>query len=309
MAQYNTDAHSQTLTFAVPFVDGLRYLQRTLDSVVRQRSGQWRAVLVDNTRDSAEREAAERLVASYGDKRMRFAGNDEHIGQCANFNRALSLATTDLVAIVHSDDELLPEYADQALALAQRHPAAAALFFPACIIDASSHRRFSLADFVKRFTIPHGRSDVIVAGEAGLRALVRGCFIMAPTVVYRMSQFGDLRWDESLKMSADLELWSRVLLAGKTIVGTRRPVVYAYRRHAASATASFNANLYRFEEESAVYELIAARAAQAGWTSAARVAGAKTIIRLHLLSAILGDALNRRWGAVSSKRRFLATMK
>ncbi len=132
---------------------------------------------------------------------------------------------------------------------------------------------------------------------------------MAPTVVYCMSRFAGLRWDESLRMSADLDLWSRVLLAGGTIVGTRRPPVYAYRRHAQSATAGFNASLYRFEEESAVYDRIAVWAGERGSASAARVARAKTMIRLHLLAAMAGDALRRRWSSLAAKRRFLAALQ
>jgi GT2 family glycosyltransferase len=297
------------LTLVVPFVDEVEYLKRTLDSIVRQRDGRWRAILGDNTRDPATREAAATIVASYGDVRMQFRRSQEHVSQCANFNRCLEAADTELVALVHSDDELLEDYVGEALALAARHPDAAALFFPARIIDERSQARFSLADFVKHFITPRGRGDVVLRGEHGLRALARGCFIMAPTVVYRMPRFAGLRWDESLRMSADLDLWSRVLLAGGAIVGTRKPPVYAYRRHAQSATAAFNASLYRFEEESALYDRIAAWAAERGWASAARVARAKTMIRLHLLAAMAGDALRRRWTSLAAKRRFLAALQ
>jgi hypothetical protein len=297
------------LTIVVPFVDGIPFLKRTLDSIVRQRDGRWRAILGDNTRDAATREAAAALVASYGDERMRFQRHDTHLAQCANFNRCLELGESELVTLTHSDDELLEDYVGEALALAARHPSAAALFVPARIIDARSRRRFSLADFIKHFTLPRGRGDIVVAGEDGLRALVRGCFIMAPTVVYRMPRFAGLRWDESLKMSADLDLWSRVLCAGETFAGTRAPAVYAYRRHGGSATAGFNASLYRFEEEAAVYDRIAARAAERNWPSAARVAREKTMIRLHLLSAIAADALSLRWSALATKRRFLSALK
>lgn len=296
------------ITVSIPFVSGVPYFERALASVFRQRLVDWRAIICDNSVDPEERGAAKRVVERYADSRLSFVSASRHLDICANFNRALDLAETDLVAILHSDDEYLPHYLDTMVAAAEKYPDAPMLFCRAKIIGASGAPVFSFVDAIKPWLTPPGRPDVVLRGEAGLTALLRGNFIMGPTVCFRKSRLGDLRWPENLKMAADLEYYARVIIAGHTIVGLTGPPEYAYRRHSQSTTAKFNENLYRFEEETRTYDAIARKAAAMDWRTAAQVAQGKLIVRLHLLYEIASDCLARRWSAALRKCMFLASL-
>ena len=262
---------SERITFAIPFHRGLAYLREAIESVRAQRCDAWRCLVLD---DRGEAGGVADLVAGFGDARITYRANEATLGMVGNWNRALDLASTELVTLLHADDRLLPEYCDVIFALADAYPRAVAVCCDAEIIDAQGRPRFSLADAVKRLLVPRGEPWRI-AGESGLRALARGDFVMCPTLAWRREQLGARRFDPAWKQVQDLDLLARLLLDGEEIAGTRRRA-YAYRRHAASATARQTEDLSRFEEEFAVLDRIAARAREQGFDAAARTAERKT---------------------------------
>ena len=107
-------------------------------------------------------------------------GSRSHAGLAGNFNRCLSLAQTELVTLLHADDELLPDYTATMRAAAERHPHAVAFYCRAEIIGPDNELRFSLPDFVKdNFINPSPHHEILLAGEGGIRALLGGNFIYA----------------------------------------------------------------------------------------------------------------------------------
>lgn len=267
---------SARLTFAIPFLRPLGYLREALASVAAQRNPAWRCLVLDEGAEPGVRE----LVESLRDPRFAHRANERRLGMVGNWNRGLDVAQTELVTLLHADDQLLPDYLDVMLALADAHPEAVALACDAEIVDDSGRSVFSLADAVKRRLVPRGEPWVL-RDEPGLAAIARGDFVMCPTVAWRLPVLGARRFEEGWKQVQDLELLARLLLDGETIAGTRRRA-YRYRRHAESATAVQTADLSRFEEEIAVLERIAARARERGMQRAARIAERKAIVRLHL---------------------------
>jgi glycosyltransferase involved in cell wall biosynthesis len=290
------------ITVCIPYYSGLAYLRRALDSVVAQSCDQWRAIVCD---DRGPEDAAE-LVGSYG-PRIRYVRNEQNLGMIGNWNRCLDLAETDLVSLLHADDELLPDYVAHMLAAASRHPAACAIYCKTRIIGPASKPVFSLADFAKRFVEPAGRNDLVLRGEESVRALARGNFIMCPTLCYRRSRLETRRFSGRWRFVQDLEFTTRLLREGETIVGLPQ-VAYAYRRHSENATSRFTRNLLRFEEERTFLNELALEATKLGWQRAAQAARRKTVVKLHLLYYLLGDVVFLRPAAAAAKARLLATM-
>src|SRR5262249_13913005 len=103
----NSGPSMAKITLAIPFYSGLAFLRRALDSVVRQTLADWQVVVSDDASPDAE---ARELVASYRDGRMRYCRNPVNLGMAGNWNRCLDLAETDLVTLLHADDELLDNY-------------------------------------------------------------------------------------------------------------------------------------------------------------------------------------------------------
>jgi len=285
-----TASTAQPLTIAVPFYKNVDYYRRAVESVFSQPASNWVVLLVDNSLDDRDHEPIETLAGKYPPDRLMYFRNEKHLNACENFNRCIDLAETDLVSIVHGDDEVLPCYASELVGLAARHPEAAMLFLAARIVDAESQPCFSFVDWFKLFLMPRGNGDFVLSDEASLRSIVKGNWINGGALCYRKSRLGEMRWDPKYQMTADLDLFSRVILADKVMAGTRHPPAYSYRRHLGQTTAELSATLYRFREESLMLSIIADRAARRGWSSAAKAARKKAILQLHLSCYLLSDA-------------------
>lgn len=266
------------LTLAVPFFRGLDYLREALASACAQSRGDWRLVVFD---DRGEPEARVRaLVESFDDERLAWRGNPATLGMVGNWNRALDEAPTDLVTLLHADDRLLPDYAETMLTFADLQLGATAMACAAELIDEAGRATWTVADAVKALLVPRDEPWHL-RGEEGLRALLRGDFIMCPTLLWRRSALGSRRFAPGWQQVQDLELLARLLLDGDAIAGTHHRA-YAYRRHPGSATAEQSSTLVRFEEELALYEGLAGDADALGWSRAARTARRRAIVRLHL---------------------------
>ena len=292
-----------SLAFAVPYYSGLDYLREALASALAQRDPDWTLVVVD---DSPDKRGVRELVEALGDARLRYLANPGTLGMVACWNRCLDVAGGELVTLLHADDRLLPGYVGGTKELAAAHPEAVAFFCAAETIDAGGARRFSLQDDIKRLLVPRGGGDVRLSGEAGVRALMRGNFIVCPTLAWRRARLGERRFDPRWRQVQDLELLTRLLFEGETLAGSRA-ARYAYRRHEANTTARQTESLLRFEEEFAVFDRIAARAAELGWRRAAGVSRRKVILRLHLAWRVAGELARLRPGAAGRALRFLLT--
>ncbi len=295
----------ERVAIAIPFHAGLAYLSEAVASVRAQSDPEWSLLVVD---DSGGASGARALVEGLGDARVRCLENPRNLGMVACWNRCLEEAGGELVTLLHADDRLLPGYVAEMRRLAAAHPQAVALFCPAHTIDAAGRPRFSLQDDVKRFLVPRSGADVVLAGEPGLRALMRGNFVFCPTLCFRRARLGARRFEPRWRQVQDLELLARLLCAGESLAGGRVPA-YAYRRHAANATALQTESLLRFEEEFRVFEQIAEQARALGWSRAERTSRAKRILRLHLAWRVTSSVVRLRWASAGRYARFLLSQR
>jgi glycosyltransferase involved in cell wall biosynthesis len=269
-----------------------------LHSVLAQSCSDFQAIVFDDA--GPEPEAAD-MVRALRDPRVTYFRQPKNLGLAGNWNACLDAATTDLVTLLHADDELRPNYADLMMRSAIANPTATAFFCQADVIGPDSRPVFSLPDRVKRFLIPSVRETVYIRGERGLAQLLMGNFIMCPTLCFRKSRLMETRFAPRWRMVLDLDLYARLLLAGETLVGLPE-VAYAYRRHSANMTSQLTASLVRFEEEIALYDELRQTCATRKWHRAASIARRKAIIKLNLGYCTLQDVAHGRlagaWGKV-----------
>jgi glycosyltransferase involved in cell wall biosynthesis len=292
----------EELTFAIPFYKGHDFLTRTLASLLAQDDPSWQAVVCDDG-DAAGTQA---LVEGFADPRLRYLKNPHNLGIGGNFNRGLDVAETELVTLLHADDELMPSYTRTMRAAAARHPDAAAFYCRAEIIDGASARAFSLADVVKDVLInPSRRTETILHGEPGLRALLSGNFIMAPTLCFRRRVLGARRFPAAYHFVLDWELTTTLLLDGETLIGLPDRC-YRYRRHEAAQTSQHTKTQLRFREESEFYDRIRPKVAARGWDACVRVTTRKRMVKLNIMYGAVKHALRFKFGEA---RRGLRVLK
>ncbi|MBA3817906.1 MAG: glycosyltransferase family 2 protein [Deltaproteobacteria bacterium] len=277
---------SPSITFAIPFFTGLRYLPLAMRSILAQQDGDWRAFVCDN---ASPEPGVENVVKAFGGGRIGYVRNATNLGMAGNFNHCIDLADTELVTLLHADDELVPTYAGAMRAVAARYPDAAAFFCRAEIIGHDSQPLFSLTDYVKDFITPSASEEFVLAGETGIEALLKGNFIMAPSLCFQKPVLGTRRFPEGFKFVLDQELTTELLLAGSSLVGIPESC-YRYRRHDANATEQFTRTQLRFREESAYFDRMRIEARQRGWQTAERLAAAKRILKLNVAYRALKSA-------------------
>ncbi len=278
------------ITYAVPYYSGLGYLRMALQSLIGQKNPHWLAIVLDDRGG----EDAEETVRSFNDNRISYVRNETNLGLSGNWNKALSLVTTELVTIFHSDDELESNYTDLILGLMARYPEAVAGHCRARVIGPSGKALWSLPDEVKKVIRPKGIDDIVTQGEEGLLSLVKGAWIFCPTLCYRKNLLPLGGFSSTWKFVLDVDLTSRILFDGGVIVGT--PAVgYRYRRHLTNQTALLTESNIRFQEEIDHLNQISLRSSEIGWKRVQRSADRKVIVRLHLLYQALRAIVELKW--------------
>jgi len=278
------------ITYAVPYYSGLGYLRMALQSLIGQENPHWLAIVLDDRGG----EDAEETVRSFNDNRISYVRNETNLGLSGNWNKALSLVTTELVTIFHSDDELESNYTDLILGLMARYPDAVAGHCRARVIGPTGKALWSLPDEVKKIIRPKGIEDIVTQGEEGLLSLVKGAWIFCPTLCYRKDLLPLGGFSSTWKFVLDVDLTSRVLFDGGVVVGT--PTVgYRYRRHLTNQTALLTESNIRFQEEIDHLNQVSLRSSEIGWKRVQRSADRKVIVRLHLLYQALRAIVELKW--------------
>jgi glycosyltransferase involved in cell wall biosynthesis len=288
------------ISLAIPFHSRVDLLRKTLESVLLQSDPEWTCLVAD---DSVAGEA-ESLVRGLADERIRFAHHTQSRGMADNWNYCLAHAGGDWVTLLHADDELCPNYVALVKSMAARHPTAGAVYCQSEIIDEASNTLFSFPDYVKKWIDPSRGRELRVCGDAGAAALLRGNFIMCPTLSYSREVAEGSRFAERFRMVHDLDFTLRLLEAGREIFGSAE-VGYRYRRHANNATVAMTESLERFHEECLLYDEFSARAQARGWPLSAVVAKRKRIIQLHLGFRVLEDLARWRFSGAGRKAQLL----
>jgi glycosyltransferase involved in cell wall biosynthesis len=278
------------ITFAVPYYSGISYLRKALQSLIDQKNPHWLAIVLDDRGG----EDAEETVRLCNDNRISYVRNETNLGLAGNWNKALSLATTEFVTLFHSDDELESNYTDLILGLMDRHQEAVAGHCRTRVIDSDGKDLWSLPDEVKRIIRPKGNDDIVTQGEEGLLSLVKGSWIFCPTLCYRKSLLPSGGFSSTWKFVLDVDLTSRILFDGGVIVGT--PTVgYKYRRHSTNQTSVLTESNIRFQEEIDYLNHVSMRSSEIGWKRVERSADRKVIVRLHLLYQALRAITQLKW--------------
>jgi len=139
-------------------------------------------------------ENARKLVHSFHSPHIRYHLNPKNLGLAGNWNRCLELANTELVNILHSDDELKKNYAREVLEYAQKYPKVAAFYTDVDIINANGKKIFSFPDFIKKLIRPSNKNVSMIAGDQGLSQILKGNFIFCPSLTYRKALIKNLNF-------------------------------------------------------------------------------------------------------------------
>jgi hypothetical protein len=214
-----------------------------------------------------------------------------------------------VVGVVHADDVLEPRFVEVSLRAHAANPEAVAVHTAVTVVDEENKKRFSFPDFVKFHVAPYKHSrSISTSGDAGLASVLRGNFVFCPTVSFKTGLISLPLFDPQWNMAVDLELISRLLLNGQTVVGVP-DFVYRYRRHRNNLTSQLTDTTARFVEEISFYKQVVAKCEQKGFAKSGTTASRMTMIRLHILYRALQKVARLRIGAAIRLIQVLRTTR
>lgn len=287
----------------IPYYSEVDYLKEAVYSVLKQSSNRWQLIVVDDCGNSSSE--AQNFIEGLRNPSITYIRNPKNFGITLNWNRCLELSKSPYAMLLHSDDSLEPTYIESMLDLIESDKSAAIYFSMANVIGPKGKRVFSFPDFIKKFLTPaSSEKGIVLQGEQGLAALLRGNFIFCPTMCYSLRHLDHSRFNPKFEMVQDLDFIARCLMKDLKIVGSTKKT-YNYRRHKQSTTTKHTKSLKRFEEEISLYRSIESLCSSMQWLKARKVAATGRIIVLNLAYNILLDALGLRITSASSKFQLL----
>lgn len=119
------------ITFVCPSYNHEEYVLDFLDSLLTQTCPDWELIIID---DCSQDKTADK-IKSIKDRRIHFIQNQYNKGINATLNKGISLADSELISMMASDDKLYPEYVQTVLETFKKNPDISVCYTPLTLIN------------------------------------------------------------------------------------------------------------------------------------------------------------------------------
>jgi glycosyltransferase EpsE len=220
----------QLVSFIMSSYNDEQYVDRCLDSLVKQSYKNWELIVVD---DCSSDGTLKKLVAwSQLDNRIKVLESEKKSCLAANLNTAIGMAKGDFIARMDTDDECMPERLNEQVQFMNKNP----------LIDILGTSYVEIDGKKSTFT-----SMPQLDSEIKERGFLKSMFCH-PTVMFRpaiLSLLGG--YDAKLLRAQDKDLWLRAVARGAKFHNLQQPLLKYYRypkSHSFKNTVNkFQANL------------------------------------------------------------------
>jgi succinoglycan biosynthesis protein ExoO len=214
--------------------NGARHLAEAVESARRQTLADWELILVDDA--STDDSLAIAVALAQADPRIKVLAQARNRGPAAARNRALAAARGAWIAVVDSDDVMLPERLERLMARAEAEAAAVVADDQLiCAADLSGGTPFIGKALAGRLA----RVDLATFIDSSrLYARLPDLGFLKPMISAELVARSGARYDESLRIGEDFHFLVALLAAGARMALEPEPL-YLYRKHAGSISHRF----------------------------------------------------------------------
>lgn len=202
---------SPIFSICVPVYKNTHFLERLLESTLKQTFQDYELVITDDSPDDSVKDF---LVKKYLDKRIRYYKNHKSLGTPENWNEGIRRAQGQWIKLMHDDDWFASAHALQ------------------CFYEATQSEKadFYFSGYNNVFLDDNDRvEEVVFPNRRWLRVkkyapnLYTRNVIGAPSVVLVKNTLGEL-YDNRMKWLVDIDYYIRIMQKGK-IVHIPEPLV------------------------------------------------------------------------------------
>jgi glycosyltransferase involved in cell wall biosynthesis len=214
-----SETSTPLLSIVVPYYNMEKYIDQTLDSILRSSYGNYEVIVVnDGSNNPASTEKFESLKSTYKGTNFSFVTKENGgLGSARNFG--IALAKGKYLLPLDSDDLIHKQYLELAVNALEKNPE---------LVAVNSYVNFFMdgtdAGAIIDYVIPYdlNKSLILIENRAGV-----ACSI------FRSDIFKKVKYNEELKAYEDWEFWWK--LANLNLKAETLPIIlYHYRRRADS---------------------------------------------------------------------------
>jgi len=229
----------------MPSYEGAAFIGETIESVLAQTYEPIELIVVDD----GSIDGTPEIVAGYAERfpsRVRLERNEDRRGPCRRRNDAIDLARGALIAWLDQDDLWLPEKTQRQVDVLLARPDVGLVYSGYEAFDSESGE-----------TLPWRDRNSEAEGDVLVPLFVRGCFIAAPTALFRKTVLTqrNLRLRETdFSFGDDYYLWLALSLNWQVV--RLDEVLARYRRHAENESARLGATNFNLSRIALLQEFL-----------------------------------------------------
>ena len=233
------------VSVCIPTYNSARFLGEAIESALAQTFVDLELIISDN----ASTDETPGLCQRFKDPRIRYHRFEALVGQGGNWNRCVSLATGEFVALLHADDVYLPDFLAERLRQFDAAPGAGIAFGAVELMDEAG-QPIGTQSFSDR--------EIVAPPSQFYGDLLTGCVINPASLVVRRSIYASAGpFDEQRLWGIDWDMWLR--LAAVSGVSYTPRISSRYRVHGASGSSTGLPGPRYLSEDLSVLKLALAR--------------------------------------------------
>lgn len=267
---------------ALPFYGDVTFLKEAVASVIAQTNPNWHLLVVD---DGYPDETLPAWFAGLEDSRISYLRNVENLGANGNFQKCLSLVTSEFCVVMGADDILEPNFINVVANTILKYPEASIIHPGIKTVDEDNNEISTRSEVVKLKIRSSLQTNQILFGEALATSLMKGNWMYFPAITWRTKIIQEIGFRPGFNVCQDLGLAMDLIMQGGKMV-VIDDEIFRYRRHTASDSSVKAINGERFIDERNFFKVMATDLESLGWSKAARAARVHLTSRLHAASLI-----------------------
>jgi len=200
-----TSSDKPLVSICIPAYNTAKFLKESLDSIVNQTYTN-REIIVSN---NASTDDTEKIVKKYVEKyKIKYFKNDKNIGPWRNFERCISLAKGEYIAIFHADDIYMPNIVQKQVENFQKNIHIGAVFTNANLIN-------SRGEIIGESKLPVElkKKEIYYFSEIFFSALNNLNYLICPSVMVKSKIYHEVIpfRDDLFETASDMDMWFRIL--------------------------------------------------------------------------------------------------
>ena len=215
------------ITVIMPVYNGEKFISESIDSVLNQTFTNFRLLILnDNSQDQTSK-----ILEEYkkNDSRIDVITKSQNVGPANLRNEGITLSKTEYIALLDADDIALPTRFEKQLDFLKNNPE-----YGVC------GTWFTFFGDKKNKTVKHEENH-----EQLKIQMLSNCCIGNPTVMFKKSHLGELRFENAYVPAEDYGLWSQLI--AKTKFYNIQESLLLYRWHPNNISQTKVENLKKAE--------------------------------------------------------------